>query len=152
MVKKLLVALFLSLLVVGCGNQTSSDNDFFDNYKNTLIGDNSSVGAIIDSLHWESELTSFSLETNAQPYGLNLYFNGVEQPQTMIENAAYLFTLIGNLDYVVYDTSDALLQIFRQDLETQLNTSFEPITQRSVLEDILNQHDLVDIYNNLPKG
>jgi len=153
MVKKLLVGLILSFLVLGCTNNTSQSNQsFFETYRHTQIGDNSNVGGILSSLEWDNPYNGFELFTNEEPYGMLIHFDGPLTSENMVANASYLFTLIDNLDYVIYETSNDTLQIYRQELEDFYQIPFNEIESQDQLDLLINGHDLGLFFDGIPKG
>ena len=74
--------------------------------KTPYIGDNSKAGAIVRLLLAENALppATIALSTSAQPYGLTVHYQveaGMEADKYVyFKNAALLFALIGNADFV----------------------------------------------------
>lgn len=106
---KLLPALLLILLAAGCtstsglGIQAGYTGELFK-FKGAYVGDASAVGNIASSLNGAGQYSGFELKTDEEPYGtiLNYSEGGTEQQhkEIAVYNAAYLFTLIQNADWI----------------------------------------------------
>lgn len=81
-----------------------------EKYQNTYVGDNSSVGGIIDCLPLQRD--TFSLQTSETPYEITINYNDKlplslttpEQLKKVIQyNATAMFALIQNVDCIVFD-------------------------------------------------
>src|SRR5699024_7260582 len=114
--KPLVVSLILVILctsfLIGC--ETKKEKTLADelySYKTKYVGDNSKVGGIVSKLEFPKEHSYKSMEilSKEEPYGLKLYFVG-NANDTIIDDfkfdSAILFSLIDNLDYIIYIVED----------------------------------------------
>ena len=117
--KALLLLLVAILGLSGCqaapGLAATGSSDFFVDHKDTKVGNNSGVRAIIDHLDWENIVDKISLSTRAKPYGITINFTAhgtknadgsgsfqsfpLNSPAT-IANAGYILALVENADWV----------------------------------------------------
>lgn len=84
------VILTVSLSLIGCGNnsdkistqdgKTTSQIETYDliKYKDSYVGDNSSVGNIIGKLPGNEYNAGFSLQTDKEPYGITINYKAKE--------------------------------------------------------------------------
>lgn len=110
--KPLIISLILVILctsfLIGC--ETKEENTWADelySYKTKYVGDNSKVGGIVSKLEFSKECSYKSMEilSKEKPYGLKLYFNGNANEANIDDfkfDSAILFSLIDNLDHVIY--------------------------------------------------
>lgn len=86
-------------------------------YRTEYVGDASKVGGIINELSFPGKVTydHFELKTSNNPYGINIYLktgNGMLDDAMVSDyvqyqkNSLLLFSLIGNVDEVIYNLSD----------------------------------------------
>lgn len=114
--KLLVVSLILAILctsfLIGC--ETKKEKTLADeiySYKTKYVGDNSKVGGIVSKLEFPKEYSYKSMEilSKEEPYGLKLYFNG-NANEAIIDDfkidSAILFSLIDNLDHIIYIVED----------------------------------------------
>ncbi|MGI5895019.1 MAG: M56 family metallopeptidase [Candidatus Merdivicinus sp.] len=91
------------LFALTTDSQMAADAEWLFNLRTAYIGNNSAVGALLDALNFPQPRNGFSLQTNAQPYGLTVNFN--EDASDLLpyeKNAVLLFALIDNLDEITY--------------------------------------------------
>jgi len=117
----LLTVMALGLLLTSCSSvkenpEIDSDDSIFAQmltYKTEYIGDSSAVGNLLNCLPvFDDEYVQkmFALQTQAEPYGLSIYYEataksgGAEPRETekMALYAEHLFKCIDNLSYVEY--------------------------------------------------
>ena len=100
----LLFSLSIILFLGGCNPNNQRDDLFL--YKNTLLGDNSAVGSIVNQLEGAEHLKGFELRTNKEPYGLVLNYDLIESEQAYeklaIHNATFIFSLIQNVEWITF--------------------------------------------------
>ena len=113
--KRLFLISFLMILIILCtsfliGCETKKEKTLADelySYKTKYVGDNSKVGGIVSKLEFPKEYSYKSMEilSKEEPYGLKLYFNGNANEANIAGfefDSAILFSLIDNLDYIIY--------------------------------------------------
>ncbi|WP_270180932.1 DUF4825 domain-containing protein [Alkalihalobacillus sp. CinArs1] len=115
-----LVFIVLLIIVSGCRSAEPAEETLFQ-YKDSYIGDNGAVGAILRMLPGSTELKSLSLQTKSEPYGLTAYYSKAlpeeEQRETFLFNATFLFTLIQNAEVVSADYDGEVLSVTRDELQ-----------------------------------
>lgn len=90
---------------------TSETAQHLFDLRTEYIGNNSAVGALLDALNFPQRRNGFSLQTNAQPYGLTVNFSE-DAPDLLPyeKNAVLLLSLIDNADEIAYQfESEALI-------------------------------------------
>ena len=106
-------------MVIGCNSQ-SNDKDLFD-YQGSYVGDSSAVGNILNRLPVIGYTKDFELQTNEEPYGIILNYDGseseLEQKESLIYTATYLFTMIRNVDWIKYNFDGQEYQVNKKELE-----------------------------------
>ncbi|MBR7164407.1 MAG: DUF4825 domain-containing protein [Clostridia bacterium] len=109
-------------------------------YKDTLIGDNSNVSALVQkAMPVHATLEGISLETENEPYGLSLRYvldkpemyitEGTLNENAFYQNALVLFSLVSNVDWIQMDIRTG---------ETVFNVKYE----REVAEKQFDEQDL----------
>ncbi|HEY9569675.1 MAG TPA: DUF4825 domain-containing protein [Metalysinibacillus sp.] len=107
--------LAIVLLLGGCASTslpTPTPTNELLLYRDTLIGDNSNVLAIIYDLPEARNFLQLELHTAVQPYSASLKYDEVTHPKIVsIANATWLFTLIPNVDSLqfTFDTQSYTL-------------------------------------------
>lgn len=131
--KILPVMIILSLSLIGCesnspkiSNQdvkTTSQVKTYDlmKYKDSYVGDNSSVSNIITKLSANAYNAGFSLQTNKEPYGItinykanqnlgeedyNKFWSGKKINEFLEKNAVVLLSLIQNADVIEFNVDN----------------------------------------------
>lgn len=145
---KIMSRLFaLSMLLIflsGCTlNSDAVDVDVFQ-YKNSYVGDNSAVGNTLMHLHGAEHYNGFQLHTTEEPYGITANYDWSEselnQKETAVNNASYLFALIQNADWVTFhfDAVEGAEEytITREDLQSEYDVELQAIET----EDELKEH------------
>lgn len=137
-ISKIVFVVILLMLITGCSSTESSKEDLFQ-YKDSYIGDNGAVGAILGLLPGNTELENFSLQTKSEPYGLTAYYSESlpieEQREAFLFNATFLFTLIHNADTVSADYNGEVLSVTRGELESWYGEDlFEASSEKELLD------------------
>lgn len=127
-------------------------------HKGALVGDNSSVGAILDSLPTPGLVrTQFALQTDHEPYSIRVsyevtdadkaYPNGALNRQQLEKNAAVVFSLVENADKISMEIKNGekteTLDFSRKNAEEYFKGDVrdypqEPQKFRQYLEDVQN--------------
>lgn len=156
----LIFIMVLSLNLIGCKDSSTetSDQNIEDitqiksgeliKYKDSYIGDNSTVINIVSRLPANIYIQSFNLKTNEEPYEIAIYYkvneeiedenyltfwNDKNSKDLLENNAIVLFSLIPNVDIIKFEIDNAeddFYEYSRKELESKYNV------------------DLVDISNN----
>lgn len=127
------VIMLLAIFVVlsGCDSDSGIDPEIFQ-YKNSYVGDNSAVSAIVSQLPAPNgeELTDIELQTKTEPYGVTLNYkkqenlDGVEPAsdysRTVIYNSSVLLFLVPNAEVVTFNYVKEQYTITKQNVEEWL--------------------------------
>nr|WP_295971282.1 DUF4825 domain-containing protein [uncultured Bacillus sp.] len=139
---------FLLLLLAGCGLNEDSGKDVFQ-YKGTLVGDNSSVGAIIKEIPFNEYFKEFSLQTKKEPYGIIVKYDiDQESPELNDENmkelalcnSTYLFALVQNAEWVQYEFGTQTLKVKKKDLQAWYDKDLSSINDEKDLKKLLQDY------------
>ncbi|EPY2273990.1 DUF4825 domain-containing protein [Clostridium sporogenes] len=141
---KILIPLIiiLSLNLVGCGMNSekklkenaknSSKVETYDliKYKDTYVGDNSSVGSIIKNLPANEYSAGFSLQTTKEPYGItvnyktnenlreenyNKFWSDKKVEELLEKNAVVLLYLITNAEIIKFNVDNIGEESYKYD-------------------------------------
>ncbi|WJY26685.1 MULTISPECIES: DUF4825 domain-containing protein [Sporosarcina] len=96
-------AALLLLIVGGCAEGNGSKDLF--SYKNSKIGDNSSIGAIVGLLPGSGQFEGMELQTDTEPYGAKLFYetaDGAFTDDMMLHNASAIFALVPNAGVLTF--------------------------------------------------
>ncbi|MBA3925091.1 DUF4825 domain-containing protein [Listeria rustica] len=118
MMRRYLSVVMLSvmvLMIAGCANgkenssePTSEDVQVLFEKRDSKIGDNSAVSAIVQHLYLRDYIQEIQLQTKKKPYGVTVTYEIPDSDETPNspdiheKNAAVLFSLIPNLDSVTF--------------------------------------------------
>ena len=133
----------LAVFLLSACNSTSNDSDegVFQ-YKETLIGNNSSVIHIIGQL-WNAEaFQQVALQTDSEPYGMTIAYEDVaedEYEETVMHNASYLFALIDNAEWIVFDFGERQYEITRSVLEDWYDEELADVKTEDDLRGIVRE-------------
>lgn len=139
--------MFLLLAITGCSTSDDTSEDIFQ-YKDSLVGDNSAVGAIISQLPFEKYYQEFALKTKEEPYGILLKYDiNAESPALNDENmkelalcnSAYLFTLVKNVEWVQYDFGNQKLKVNKKELQKWYGKELSSIPSEKDLKKLLQE-------------
>lgn len=137
MKKQILSVLILVVMLVvlsGCDSDSGIDPDI-SQYKNSFVGDNSAVSAIVNGLPAPigEELMDIELQTTTEPYGVTLNYKEQESSdgtepstnysRTVIYNSAVLLFLVQNAEVVTFNYVNEQYTITKQDVENWLGKS-----------------------------
>lgn len=141
-------AMFLLLMITGCNTNKNSGEDIFQ-YKDSPVGDNSAVGAIIQQLPFNEYYEEFALETKKEPYGIIMKYDiDKESPELNDENmkelalcnSTYLFSLVKNAEWVQYDFGKEKLKVQKNELQDWYGKELSSITDESDLKTLLQEY------------
>lgn len=139
-------------------NPYEEEKDVLYAMRETKIGDNSAVGAILDVLPSPGLVRdSFSLQTEKAPYGITVNYSVADKEQAYADgklnrsplekNAAMIFSLVENADVVTVLVSDGekeeSLKFYREKTESYFGTDVreyaeEPKAFRQYAEEVQN--------------
>lgn len=146
--KYLMFSSFVLLVLNGCnlGDDGNHIHEDIFQYKGSLIGDNSAVTQIIGQLRHPEEFNGVSLETKEEPYGMTIKYKDAEgeisekeDKKTAIYNATFLFVLINNVDWIVFDFGHDQYEIMRSDLEDWYDKNINQFANENDLENFINE-------------
>lgn len=120
------VAVAILVIVIGIGlisnpkiekSESVLKSKSYLNYRTEYIGDASKVGGIINILDFPEDVSydHFELKTANKPYGINVYLKTdkgmlddamVSDSVQYQKNSLIFFSLIGNVDKIIYNLSD----------------------------------------------
>jgi len=108
MIKLALFSLFVMVFLSGCNSNSNSinANDDLFQYKGSYVGDNSAVVNSVLHLQGEKYFSGIELKTKEEPYGIIVTYDWsdseLNEKETIINNASYLFALIQNVDWITF--------------------------------------------------
>lgn len=143
-IKILLFTLLITIFLSACqSNDTSEKNNIFQ-FKDTLVGNNSGVGNIINQLPGADSIIDFELKTNESPYEiiLNYEWLGSEQvyKKTIIQDATYLFTLVQNVDWIRFNSDMPEYTITKESLQEWYGKGLSDIETEDELIELMQEH------------
>ncbi|MFF3024716.1 DUF4825 domain-containing protein [Gottfriedia sp. NPDC057948] len=133
----ILIILLISL--TSCSLSKNTNKDIF-HYKNSYVGNNSAVGNIIKRLPNHNEFTKMSLQTKKKPYGITIDYKNLpaNTKNIVINNATYLFALIKNVDWIVFEFADQTYTVTRQQLDEWYGKDLSSYTNEKELEELIH--------------
>lgn len=158
--KKIAILLIIVVVIVAYflmssfnASETSSESKvqhMLKYYQNTYVGDNSSVGGILNDLFMSNNIKSFALETNDKPYAITvkyLYEEGIGQEafdKTMEYNATALFALVQNLDILYFDIESSTKKSYtfkRQSIEEKYDDKLSSylVNEETWMNEVFNK-------------
>lgn len=147
------------LLFVGCGygknvpgdesHKCKVDINRLLEYKNSYVGNNSSIGNIISNLPAQEYSKEFELQTDTEPYEININYSNFEEEGIVLndestisepfsrilkKNSLIIFSLVKNADVINYIMDDGeVYTYYRPELADcygdQYGRNFEKITE-----------------------
>lgn len=147
--KKTISLFIFSFLIVfflnGC-NSINAHQNIFES-KGSYIGDNSAVGSIVKQLADGEYLKSFELNTGEEPYGITLTYEGIEAEElerqykeTAIFNAAFIFALIQNAEWVTFKFENQEYQFTKENLESWFGANLSNYSSEEDLRKLIQNH------------
>ncbi|WP_335871870.1 DUF4825 domain-containing protein [Bacillus sp. 2205SS5-2] len=147
MIKFLLFYLLLMFLLSGCNSNSNNINvDLFQN-KDSYIGNNSAVVNSIINLEGAKHFSGLELKTKEEPYGLIVKYDWIgselNDNETAINNASYLFTLIQNVDWIIFNFEmvDGMeeYKITRENLQAWYGIELSEIDSEDKLKELIQK-------------
>lgn len=136
---KKFIVIMLSVLMLGGCSTKEVDKGVFE-YKDSLIGDNSAVGNIIQGLTEGEHIEGFELKTSENPYGIVVNYDGMEDEEAAIYYSTYLFALVTNIEWVSIHFNDAEITLTKSDLQDWYGKELSTITSEEELEELIHSH------------
>ncbi|WP_102262540.1 DUF4825 domain-containing protein [Mesobacillus jeotgali] len=149
------IIFLLTILISGC-SAVKKNEDLYQ-YQGSYVGDNNSVGKVLNRLAYNDELTSFELKTKAAPYGIVLNYTNIEKveedlnlKETAIHNATFIFALIKNIDWITFKFDDNEYNVSREKLLKWYRTNFSEYKSeeelRNFIQENINDNSKVEGY------
>jgi hypothetical protein len=133
-------------------------------YHTTVIGNNSDVTAIVNELPLHEFVDTLALQTKNEPYELTINFKNEdigltaeERDNQVVANAAYMFSLIENVEYIHFVFEDRTYDITKRGMQNWLGILFPMIKSEEYLLEVKegmvdNPAEIkafLDVYNNV---
>lgn len=117
--ERLLFAMMVSVLVLaGCRAEGDAADDLFQRYKGSFVGDASAVSNMAYAIAGGDRIQGFALHTEEPPYGITMYLDGAmserECQEITVHQAAFLFALVQNADWVRFELDDRHSTVARE--------------------------------------
>lgn len=123
------------LLLVACSEQ---EQQGVFSYKNTYIGDASSVRAVVEQVDGAAHFIQMELYTDMEPYGVQLHYDELTEEQ-MLTNGTYLFSLIQNVDWVHYTVGEQAYELSREQINDTYGIDVRNIHDEAALRELIEQ-------------
>ncbi|PGM57345.1 DUF4825 domain-containing protein [Bacillus sp. AFS053548] len=133
------ILLILLISLTSCFFNKNTNKDIF-HYKNSYVGNNSAVGSIIKQLPNHNEFTKMSLQTKKKPYGMTIVYKNLpaNTKNIVINNGTYLFVLIKNVEWIVFDFADQKYTVTRQQFNEWYGKDLSSYTNEKDLEELIH--------------
>ena len=133
------ILLILLISITSCSLSKNTNKDIF-HYKNSYVGNNSAVGSIIKQLPNHNDFIKMSLQTKKKPYGITIDYKNLpaNTKNIVINNATYLFALIKNVEWIVFDFADQKYTVTRQQLDEWYGKDLSSYTNEKELEELIH--------------
>ncbi|GAA5416809.1 hypothetical protein Pryu01_01848 [Paraliobacillus ryukyuensis] len=138
------------LLLTGCQAASATKEELFT-FQNSYIGDNSSVGNLLQYLRNSEQLEHFELQTTEEPYGMELHYaaiTGDQIEETAIFNATFIFALVQNAEWVTFHFDAQTYQLTRDDLQERYGKDLRSFSSedavKEAIEKLLENHREVE--------
>jgi hypothetical protein len=140
--KPILLPLLLLFFIFGCSSKDMPEESVFK-YKDSNIGDNSAIGNLIKQLSYSEQFLKLSLQTNKKPYGMVMEYGKIDDAamkEAIINNAAYIFTLVQNAEWITFKIGSQNYSVTRKKLHEWFRTDLRKIKNESSLKRIIDKH------------
>ncbi|WP_186576705.1 DUF4825 domain-containing protein [Aquibacillus kalidii] len=138
---RLLLLLVVFLLVTGCNSSEEQDELF--QLKGSNVGDNSAVANIVNQLKQSDHFEEMELKTKDEPYGIILQYNWQNSEQkfkeTVIYNASFLFTLVENVDWIIFHIDTQEYKLTKEGLYDWYGTDLSEFTTKQDLVKLIEE-------------
>ncbi|MEE6131728.1 DUF4825 domain-containing protein [Bacillus sp. 1780r2a1] len=141
--KLFLFSLSVLLLLNGCSSANTTKNLF--EFKDSYIGDNSAVVHIVHQLLHEEEFKKLKLQTKKQPYGIHLTYEDIsgadnEREKVAIYNATFIFALIQNVDWIIFQFDNAEYKLTKEELEGWYGKQLSDFSNEKSLKELATNY------------
>ncbi|MEE1132734.1 MAG: DUF4825 domain-containing protein [Caryophanon sp.] len=133
--KRMILLGAMLLLLVACSEQ---EQQGVFSYKNTYIGDASSVRAVVEQVDGAAHFIQMELYTDMEPYGVQLHYDELTEEQ-MLTNGTYLFSLIQNVDWVHYTVGEQAYELSREQINDTYGIDVRNIHDEAALRELIEQ-------------
>ncbi len=133
------ILLILLISLTSCSFNKNTNKDIF-HYKNSYVGNNSAVGSIIKQLPNHNEFTKMSLQTKKKTYGMTIVYKNLpaNTKNIVINNGTYLYALIKNVEWIVFDFADQKYTVTRQQFNEWYGKDLSSYTNEKDLEELIH--------------
>lgn len=148
-------AVVLLLAMAGCSPAADSGQTDLFRYKGSYVGDNSAVGNIVERLPGSKDFRGRELKTAEEPYGIVLRYapeEGMapgEVYERLFYNAAFLFALVSNAEWIEFQYGDQSVKVTRDALEDRYGTDLRRFSSEEELDTFLKER-LKDVLSEPP--
>ncbi|MFD0050716.1 DUF4825 domain-containing protein [Actinomycetes bacterium NPDC127524] len=145
------IAIGISFLIIwifigGCSSGDKENDDIF-RYKGSYAGDNSAIVNIIRELPNGKHVKKIELKTKENPYGMIIKYGDMEAiskgdaiKETVIYNAAFIFALVKNADWVSFDIKGQAYKVTRNELRNWYGKKLSSFTKERDLKKITKEY------------
>lgn len=123
--KRIVILFTFLVFLTGCANKISNKEVCPYDYKTKFIGDNSNVVEIVNSLKYEEgfEVKDIELKTDYSPYTLIVNANANKEitREDLLFPMTITFSLIDNMDVLIYKIGEDEIKFTRDDAKTYAN-------------------------------
>lgn len=143
-VRSLLLFLLILTFLSGCkSNEVDANPDVYQ-YKDSMVGDNSAIGNIINQLPGSEGSIDFELKTKEEPYGIILNYHRKESEQAfkeiVIYRATFLFALVQNVDWITFNFDTDAYTIAKEEIQAWYDKELSDISNKDELIEIIQAH------------
>lgn len=140
MIKRLVLLVCCLIALTACSISSEKDTSVFQ-YKDAYVGDNSAVINIAQRVTTLNEVDRFKLQTEEEPYGIELYYKESSDALTpqainkeVHQQSVYLYYLIKNVDYVSFNFNNQVIHTNRNmyDQDLKALNKIENINEQKV--------------------
>lgn len=148
-----LFLLLVALIASGCDSKSKGEEpldikfgyvgDLFK-FKDAYVGDSSAVGNIVSRLKNAKQFKGFELKTDEEPYGIILNYSIEESEQDykeiVIYNATFLFVLIQNADWIMFNFANEEYTITKEKLRNWYGEDFSGMQSEDKVKTFIQKH------------
>ena len=133
--KNLTILLLPLFILFGC----QGEEDIFQ-YKGAYVGDNSAVGHILNET--ADEVESFRLKTEQEPYGIEVFFDEVENQERLIKRqATTIFSLVQNVEWMIFHINGSETKVTRDEVNGWYERDVTNIESQKELEQLIDSRN-----------
>ncbi|AYC28435.1 DUF4825 domain-containing protein [Paenisporosarcina cavernae] len=139
------LSIILATSLAACNEESTMYGDVFD-YKDSYVGDNSSVVAIVKTMPGNESVDQIALETNEKPYGIEIsykeedtFLDEHKRGEIMVSNATYLYTLVKNVEIITFVFPEKEYQLSRQEVEEWYGQELSEVETEDQLQTLMEE-------------